>query len=93
MIASDIPANLEVRHPGVDFYPVGDVGALAALLRVKSAETRDAARTAEIQERIAAAYCWTKIASETLCVYDTITRAMREAEPGAITGAASRWPD
>lgn len=93
VIASDIPANLEVRHPGVDFYPVGDVGALAALLRVKSAETRDAARTAEIQERIAAAYCWTKIASETLCVYDTITRAMREAEPGAITGAASRWPD
>ena len=69
VIASDIPANLEVQNPGIDFYPTGDVEKLALQLRAKAIAPRDATTIAAIQQHVAESYRWTTIARETLDVY------------------------
>lgn len=66
--ASDIPANLEVPIPSDQFFPLGDIDALANLLskaatRAWSATDRAAALT------IANAYDWDVIARQTFEVY------------------------
>jgi glycosyltransferase involved in cell wall biosynthesis len=69
VVASGIPANREVRNSGIDFYPVGDVDALAAQLRAKGMAQRDAARDAAVRQEVADAYRWSAIASDTRHVY------------------------
>jgi glycosyltransferase involved in cell wall biosynthesis len=69
VVASGIPANREVRNSGIDFYPVGDVEALAAQLRAKGLAQRDAARDAAVRQEVADAYRWSAIASDTRHVY------------------------
>jgi glycosyltransferase involved in cell wall biosynthesis len=69
VVASGIPANREVCNSGIDFYPVGDVDALAAQLRAKGMAQRDAARDAAVRQEVADAYRWSAIASDTRHVY------------------------
>lgn len=72
VIASDIPANMEVRSPGIRFYPVGDVEQLAQCLTEKCALPHDSAAAESIQQHVAAAYRWSEIARETLRVYEQV---------------------
>jgi glycosyltransferase involved in cell wall biosynthesis len=69
VIASDIPANLEVQNPGIDFYPTGDVVQLAAQLRKHTTAVRDAKTVAAIQQHVVESYHWNNIARATLNVY------------------------
>ena len=70
-IASDIPANLEVPLPPDQFFPLGDVEALAALLTAAAEESwtaQDRAATVDLT----AAYDWDRITAQTLEVYRTL---------------------
>lgn len=72
VVASDIPANMEVGLPAGHYFPLGDVDALAARLGEFAAqpltvEARDA-RRAWVSER----YDWHDIARRTLAVYRAV---------------------
>lgn len=72
VLASDIPANLEVHLPAEHYFPLGDVDALAAKLRefVNLPVTNEAreSRRAWVAER----YNWREIAKQTLAVYQSV---------------------
>jgi glycosyltransferase involved in cell wall biosynthesis len=72
VVASDIPANLEVGLPAEHYYPLGDIGALAARLsefaaRPLSPEIRESRRT-WVSER----FDWRDIARRTKKVYQEV---------------------
>lgn len=72
VVASDIPANLEVGLPAEHYFPLGNVDALAKRLREFAAqplrpEARDT-RRAWVSER----YDWHDIARRTLAVYRAV---------------------
>lgn len=80
VVASNIPANLEVGLPAENYYPLGDVDALAARLSVFAArplnpETRES-RRAWVAER----FDWRDIARRTMAVY----QAAVSERPGSI---------
>jgi len=72
VIASDIPANLEVDLPAESYFPLGEVQALATRLGGFSAHplTKDAreARRTWVSER----FDWRDIASQTRAVYQSV---------------------
>ena len=77
VVASDIPANLEIGLPAESYFPLDDVRTLAARLtkvatQEESAESREA-RTRWVAER----YDWDRIARQTYEVYAAV------AQPGA----------
>jgi glycosyltransferase involved in cell wall biosynthesis len=72
VVASNIPANLEVGLPAEHYYPLGDVDALVARLREFAArpltpETRES-RRAWVSER----FDWRDITRRTMAVYQTV---------------------
>lgn len=72
IVASDIPANLEVGLPAEHYYPLGEVDALAARLsefaaRPLTAESRES-RRAWVSER----FNWRDIARQTMAVYQAV---------------------
>lgn len=72
VIASDIPANLEVGLSARHYFPLGDVEALTSRLvefsaRPLTAEAREVRRT-----WVAAGYDWRRIAEQTLDVYRSV---------------------
>jgi glycosyltransferase involved in cell wall biosynthesis len=69
VIASDIPANLEIGLAGSSYFPLGDTQALAVALQGLGAESQhDAAREAR-RSWVAQRYDWDRIAAQTLEVY------------------------
>lgn len=69
VIASDIPANVEVGLPAEQYFPLGDVEALASRLRVAAARPADAAAIAQRRQWVAEHYDWHAIARATMEVY------------------------
>ncbi|WP_163270908.1 glycosyltransferase family 4 protein [Chelativorans alearense] len=71
-LASDIPANLEVGLPAEDYFPLGDVDALAAAIERKlsssSSEEERRHKAREIEDR----YGWASIAERTAAVYRSL---------------------
>lgn len=92
-IASDIPANLEVRNPGLQFYPLGDVGQLAGQLRERAKHVRDAVQAEAIQRQVAENYRWSAIARDTRLVYERVVNQVvdqvAEQEPQAVGSGAT----
>ncbi|MCT7376259.1 glycosyltransferase family 4 protein [Chelativorans salis] len=72
VLASDIPANLEVGLPMEDHFPLGDVDALAAAIERKlSAASSPDERRRKIQQ-IEDRYGWASIAERTAAVYSSL---------------------
>ncbi len=74
VIASDIPANVEVGLPANHYFPLGDIGALASRLREfatapLSTETRNQRR-----DWVTSRFNWQDIAKQTAEVYGSIVR-------------------
>jgi glycosyltransferase involved in cell wall biosynthesis len=73
VLASNLPANLEVGLDSSDYFPVGDTDALSsrlsqlALVRVKEGDR--AARRLWTEQK----YNWDRIAAQTLEVYRAVT--------------------
>lgn len=70
VIASDIPANLEVGLTADHYFPLGDTAALAERLRhfAELGALSPAARQ-QLREWVIARYNWERIAEQTLIVY------------------------
>lgn len=68
-LASDIPANLEVRNPGISFFPLGNVDKLAQALSERATPARDAIQADAIQRHVTDNYRWNAIAHATRIVY------------------------
>lgn len=79
VIASDIRANLDVKCSEIDYFPMGDVDALAQRLwRHANAEMRED-RAGRIRDFVRRKYDWTSIAEETNRVYMSTAGAAQEA--------------
>jgi glycosyltransferase involved in cell wall biosynthesis len=74
VIASDIPANLEVGLEPGQYFPLGDKSALADRLRIlATADSDNSARIAR-QAWVTEKYDWDRIAAATLGVYHKVMK-------------------
>ncbi len=84
VVASDIPANLEVGLGRNCYFPLGDVDALAAALRCHTAVVEDASQRLLRREWAVKRFDWMRNARATQAIYDEVcgVRSVRAAEPG-----------
>jgi glycosyltransferase involved in cell wall biosynthesis len=75
VVASDIPANLEVGLPANCYFPVGNSAELSRRLQAAVSGTRDRAACAALRERVLNHYDWNDVARRTLDVYRRICDA------------------
>lgn len=73
-VASDIPANLEINLPAEQYFPVGDVSALAKRLRFFATKGTSADMREETRKWVREHYDWAQIADKTLATYQTVLR-------------------
>jgi len=77
VLASDIPANLEIGLEASSYFGVGDIAGLAAALsRLGAAPQDDPAREAR-RRWVAERYDWGRIALQTQVVYERVMRSRR----------------
>lgn len=69
VVASDIPANLEVGLPANHYFPLGDVAALAARLTEFAAAPLGDGERESTRQWVVGKYCWRRVAEQTLGVY------------------------
>jgi glycosyltransferase involved in cell wall biosynthesis len=69
VLASDIPANLEVGLEPLHYFPAGNIAALAQGLARLAALPQDEATRAARREWVARKYDWTQIAERTVSIY------------------------
>ncbi|MGZ4989400.1 MAG: glycosyltransferase family 4 protein [Methylobacter sp.] len=69
VLASDIPANLEVGLPAQQYFPLGDIEALADRIRQQSIESLSPAEREKIRVWVTQRYDWRDIAEKTLRFY------------------------
>jgi glycosyltransferase involved in cell wall biosynthesis len=74
VLASDIVANRELRLAPADYFPMGDVDALATALTRKLSMPFHEDGTDELIGQIQAEYSWKKIAERTADVYRSVLR-------------------
>jgi glycosyltransferase involved in cell wall biosynthesis len=72
VLASDIPANLEVGLDESSYFPVGNREALASGLRRLGQTPRDAVALAARRSSTLGSYDWDRIAEQTFAVYDSV---------------------
>lgn len=74
VLASDIPAHLEIGLDSSNYFPLGDVTSLAHGL-TRLAQTRPDAQSRDSRARhVAATYDWDCIADKTLGIYERVAR-------------------
>lgn len=73
VIASDIPANLEVGLPEDGYFPLGDVEALASRLQDQVGREEAPSVRAARREWVVSRYDWQVIARQTLGVYRQVS--------------------
>jgi len=69
IIASDILPNRDICDEAIDYFPLGDTAALAALLKIKANSGFDEQRCNEIRNVIRGKFGWSDIAKQTHGVY------------------------
>jgi glycosyltransferase involved in cell wall biosynthesis len=82
VLASSIPAHLEIGLDPANYFAVGDVTALAAMLTRVAQSPRDANARAALARQVATAYDWQDIAGRTLEVYRKVAAEAREKAVG-----------
>jgi len=70
VVASDIPANLEVGLPRDCYFPMGDVDALAAALRDQTVVAEDASQRLTRRHWAVQRFDWMRNAKATQAIYD-----------------------
>jgi glycosyltransferase involved in cell wall biosynthesis len=75
VIASAIPANLEVGLEASSYFPLGDAQALAASLRLAAVVPEDDEARAARRQWVAEKYDWDRIAAQTMAVYRRVVDA------------------
>jgi len=74
VVASDIPANLEVGLPAEHYFPLGDVPALAAHLKDFAAQPLTVEERESRRAWVSGRFDWKDIARRTLKVYQAVAR-------------------
>jgi glycosyltransferase involved in cell wall biosynthesis len=69
VLASDIPANLEVGLPAEHYFPLGNVDALADRIKRQSSNTLTLAARESIRSWVVQRYDWQDIAEKTVRLY------------------------
>jgi glycosyltransferase involved in cell wall biosynthesis len=75
VLASDIPANLEIGLPQTSYFPMGDTATLAERLSTLANMHQDEATREGRRRWVHERYDWGRIAQQTRAVY---TRVVRE---------------
>jgi glycosyltransferase involved in cell wall biosynthesis len=79
VLASDIPAHLEIGLDTSSYFPVGDLVALTTALTKLTQTPQDEATRAARIHWVAAAYDWDRIALQTLAIYSGTAREQRQS--------------
>jgi glycosyltransferase involved in cell wall biosynthesis len=74
VIASDIPANLEVGLDKKHYFPLGDVASLAARLREFAIQPRSQKKIEQRRMWVSERFNWNAIACKTVNVYKAVMR-------------------
>ena len=74
VLASDIPANLELALPASSYFPMGDTAALAERLSILAQSHPDEAASEGRKRWVHERYDWARIAQQTREVYDRVVR-------------------
>jgi glycosyltransferase involved in cell wall biosynthesis len=69
VVASAIPANLEIGLPASCYFPVGDIGALSSRLKTLALAQDSESERAARRAFVSSAYDWDRVAGQTLAVY------------------------
>lgn len=72
VLASNIAANRELGLPPEDYFPLGDVDALAAAMMAKIANPLSEEQARSQIKRVELAYSWPNVAQKTLEVYHAL---------------------
>lgn len=72
VLASDIVANKELGLPAGDYFPLGDLEALAAAMARKIADLPDEATMRRKADEVLDAYSWASVARRTEAVYRSL---------------------
>jgi glycosyltransferase involved in cell wall biosynthesis len=74
VVASNIPANLEVGLSASNYFPVGDLTVLAQRLEQLAAEPPDEAARERRRRWVLERYDWDRIAQQTFEIYNRVAR-------------------
>jgi glycosyltransferase involved in cell wall biosynthesis len=77
VLASNIPANLEVGLSSTSYFPAGDIPALAERLSQFASAPLDEAARARRMHWVVEHYDWSRIAQQTHAVYSRVAREHR----------------
>jgi glycosyltransferase involved in cell wall biosynthesis len=93
VLASNIPAHLELGLDSASYFAVGDVAQLAAGLTRLTQMPLDAAARDVRARRVASTYDWDRIAEKTLAIYERVQRPALEHPPLADPDLKGRAPE
>lgn len=85
VIASDIPAHMHVECDEILYFPVGNIAALARLLKRKTSNAGLLRSREELREQIARQFNWMSVAEKTFAVYERVRAMAIENKPAAST--------
>jgi glycosyltransferase involved in cell wall biosynthesis len=74
VLASDIVANRQLGLPADDYFPLGDIDALAAAIAAKIANPPGDEQVLARVEHLEMAYSWSSVAQKTLALYGELTK-------------------
>ncbi|HXV31691.1 MAG TPA: glycosyltransferase family 4 protein [Sinorhizobium sp.] len=74
VLASDIVANCELGLPAEDYFPLGDIDALAAAIAGKLANPPSEEEVLAQMAEVESSYSWASVAQKTLAVYGDLAR-------------------
>lgn len=74
VIASNIPANLEVGLPAANYFPLGNIAELSQRLEQFSTDPISDRVRADMRLHVAQRYNWQSIAEQTLAVYQRVLK-------------------
>jgi glycosyltransferase involved in cell wall biosynthesis len=77
VLASDIPANLEVGLSAGSYFPLGDISSLAERVSQLAAAPLDEAGRERRRHWVLEHYDWGRIAQQTYAVYDRVLKQPR----------------
>ncbi len=74
VLANDIPANVEIGLPRERYFSLGDIDALAQLMRKVAAIPLNEDSRYTLRNWVKERYDWKRIARKTLTVYEQVTK-------------------
>ena len=74
VIASDIPANVEVTGSDIRYFPLGDTASLGRLLAELAGDSHDEASAAARRQWVIRHYDWEQVAERTRLVYVNVVQ-------------------